>query len=159
MFVLASIAVLCIETHPRLRVPLADKRSGPVSNAIIIDKTKSSTAINDDTYHVVKNAGGETTYANTTTPSGSQGTTDAGSDPKQHSNFKVQLLMTTQPHPVLEHIDSFCTCFFTVEFLIRFIVAPNRIKFWKSVMNIIDVLCVLPMWIKYAFATLYARIP
>ena len=64
-------------------------------------------------------------------------------------NQKIKLLFTTEPHHVLENIDSFCTCFFTVEFLARLTVAPNRIKFWKSIMNIIDVLCVLPMWIKY----------
>ena len=64
-------------------------------------------------------------------------------------NPKIRLLFTTEPHGALEGIDSVCTCFFTVEFLIRWIVAPNRIRFWKSIMNIIDVLCVLPMWIKY----------
>jgi voltage-gated potassium channel Kch len=64
-------------------------------------------------------------------------------------NRKIKLLFTTEPHKILERIDSFCTCFFTIEFLVRLIVAPNRVKFWKSVMNIIDVLCVLPMWIKY----------
>ena len=66
-----------------------------------------------------------------------------------HENPKIEAVMCTVPHPILENIDSFCTCFFTVEFFIRWIVTPDRIRFWKSPMNIIDVLCVLPMWIKY----------
>ena len=65
------------------------------------------------------------------------------------TNPKLKDILTTQPHPVLEHLDTFCTCFFTIEFIIRLIAAPDRKNFWKSPMNIIDVLCVLPMWIKY----------
>ena len=65
-------------------------------------------------------------------------------------NHKMQLILYTNPHPILEGIDSFCTCFFTLEFLVRFLVAPDRLRFVKSLMNVIDVLCVLPMWIRYA---------
>ncbi|KAK2178086.1 hypothetical protein NP493_563g02013 [Ridgeia piscesae] len=70
-------------------------------------------------------------------------------DEKLSNNPKLKDILTTQPHPVLEQLDSFCTCFFTIEFIVRLIAAPDRISFWKSPMNIIDVLCVLPMWIKY----------
>ena len=70
-------------------------------------------------------------------------------DRQMETNPKLKDILTTQPHPVLEHLDTFCTCFFTIEFIIRLIAAPDRKNFWKSPMNIIDVLCVLPMWIKY----------
>ncbi|KAI0232270.1 Potassium voltage-gated channel subfamily C member 4 [Lamellibrachia satsuma] len=70
-------------------------------------------------------------------------------DNQMTNNRKLRDILTTQPHPVLEQLDSFCTCFFTIEFIVRLIAAPDRISFWKSPMNIIDVLCVLPMWIKY----------
>ena len=64
-------------------------------------------------------------------------------------NPKLYDILHTEPHPILEQLDTFCTWFFTVEFIVRLIVVPDRVRFWKSMMNIIDVLCVLPMWIKY----------
>lgn len=63
------------------------------------------------------------------------------------NNPKLQLLFTTNPHPILNFFDKFCAWFFTVELIVRFFVAPNHAKFFMSAMNIIDVLCVLPMWI------------
>ena len=65
------------------------------------------------------------------------------------NNPKLNDILNTEPHPLLEHLDTFCTWFFTVEFIVRLAVVPDRVQFWKSMMNIIDVLCVLPMWIKY----------
>jgi hypothetical protein len=123
--VLTSIFILCFETEPNMRV---DTLNLPPEYEILGDTTdcdnSNYTSINhtksqNDTWELMC------------------------------KNQKIRLLFTTEPHSVLENIDSFCTCFFTVEFLARLIVAPNRIKFWKSIMNIIDVLCVLPMWIKY----------
>ena len=130
---MASIGILCIETVPSLRVPIEDKPS--IMNLVhptIIPKVVNGSVV-------------------TAAPSYDYNTTewvlkeeyDAG------ENDKIKNLLTTVPHPALENIDSFCTCFFTIEFLVRFIVAPSKKKFWKSIMNIIDVLCVLPMWIKY----------
>ena len=92
------------------------------------------------------NRGSGYSFANITTTSG---TTTVDPDEEFKDNIKIKLLMKSNPLPILETIDSFCTCFFTIEFICRLIVAPDRIKFWKSIMNIIDVLCVLPMWIKY----------
>lgn len=117
--VLTSIFILCFETEPSMRVDIVDL---PMNMRLYVtpDPFTNATAPNmTDNQRLMEN------------------------------NPKIKLLFTTEPHYILEHIDSFCTCFFTIEFLVRFVVAPNRIKFWKSLMNIIDVLCVLPMWIKY----------
>lgn len=131
---MASIGILCIETVPKLRVPIEEE--GPTV------KPTSEPQWVEFNGSVVK----------ATPPYGTNFTTQpmrtTTIDPDME-NQKIRLLIDTVPHPALENIDSFCTCFFTIEFVIRFVVAPNKKKFWKSVMNIIDVLCVLPMWIKY----------
>ena len=54
----------------------------------------------------------------------------------------------TQQLQELEALDTICTDFIIIEFLIRFIVALNRSNFVKFPINIIDILCVLPMWIR-----------
>lgn len=134
--VLTSIAVLCIETLPALRVPLEDSRSSEPD-------LEGTTA--QDVEH----------YANYS----SKTHNNTGLVLDQFTmNEKARKLFTTEPHPVLEVIDSFCTCFFTIEFVARLAVAPDKIKFIKSLMNILDVLCVLPMWIKYILQIYEIRI-
>ncbi len=133
--VLASIGILCIETHPMLRVPMENLELKVLDSVVF----PTSAPVFDDNGTEIKVSPPPYVY------NASQIDWEA----ETRGNPKIKLLVTTQPHPALENIDSFCTCFFTIEFLVRFIVAPDRVKFWKSVMNIIDVLCVLPMWIKY----------
>jgi len=121
--VLTSIFILCFETEPSMRVDVKD-----LPKELMM-------AVTQDPFS-------NTTNGNNTWPM-------TANQIMMATNPKIRLLFTTEPHHILESIDSFCTCFFTIEFLVRLTVAPNRIKFWKSLMNIIDVLCVLPMWIKY----------
>lgn len=44
-------------------------------------------------------------------------------------------------------IDTVCVAFFTAEYVIRFSVCPNRLKFVISYMSIIDLLAILPYYI------------
>ena len=44
-------------------------------------------------------------------------------------------------------LDTACVMIFTVEYLMRFFAAPNRCKFVRSVMSIIDVVAILPYYI------------
>ena len=45
-------------------------------------------------------------------------------------------------------IETICMFFFTIEYLIRFIVSSDRIKFVKSPMNIIDLVSILPYYLE-----------
>lgn len=49
---------------------------------------------------------------------------------------------------VLEYLDYVCTAFFTLELIIRLIFAPNKIKFIRDLMNIIDILALLPLYVQ-----------
>ncbi|XP_070784872.1 A-type voltage-gated potassium channel KCND2 isoform X1 [Enoplosus armatus] len=65
----------------------------------------------------------------------------------------------TAPHRVKEEscgeryalaffcLDTACVMIFTVEYLLRLLVAPSRYKFVKSVMSIIDVVAIMPYYI------------
>jgi hypothetical protein len=44
-------------------------------------------------------------------------------------------------------LESFCMVYFTIEIILRFIASPIKLKFWFKVMNIIDLIAVLPYYI------------
>ncbi|KAI3388066.1 hypothetical protein SNEBB_002528 [Seison nebaliae] len=54
---------------------------------------------------------------------------------------------TTKPHAVFLYIESICNVWFTFEIIIRFIVAPCKLTFMKSPVNIIDFVATLSFYI------------
>ncbi|XP_046353503.1 potassium voltage-gated channel subfamily C member 3-like [Haliotis rufescens] len=54
-------------------------------------------------------------------------------------------------HEALNIIDLICTVFFTLELILRFTVAPNKLKFVRSPMNIIDLLALVPLYVQIIF--------
>ncbi|ELU09920.1 hypothetical protein CAPTEDRAFT_157089 [Capitella teleta] len=51
-------------------------------------------------------------------------------------------------NPYLEYLDYICTAFFTIELIVRIIFAPSKINFLRSIMNIIDILALLPLYVQ-----------
>ncbi|XP_046583525.1 potassium voltage-gated channel protein Shaw-like [Haliotis rubra] len=54
-------------------------------------------------------------------------------------------------HEALNVLDVICTVFFTLELILRFIFAPNKLKFVRSMMNIIDLLALVPLYVQVIF--------
>ena len=54
----------------------------------------------------------------------------------------------TKTVAVLEYLDYVCTAFFTLELIIRLIFAPNKLNFIRDLMNIIDILALLPLYVQ-----------
>ncbi|XP_032442020.1 potassium voltage-gated channel subfamily F member 1-like [Xiphophorus hellerii] len=50
-------------------------------------------------------------------------------------------------HPTLEVIETVCIGWFTIEYLLRLISSPNKIKFVLSFMNIIDFMAIMPFYV------------
>ena len=58
----------------------------------------------------------------------------------------VSYLMT--PNSALQVVDTICTIFFTIELVVRFGFSPNKLKFVRSAMNIIDLLALVPLYMQ-----------
>ena len=54
-----------------------------------------------------------------------------------------------RPNHVLNVLDTICTVFFTAELIIRFSFSPNKFKFCRNAMNIIDLLALVPLYMQF----------
>jgi len=47
-------------------------------------------------------------------------------------------------HPVFNYVENICVIYFTLEYMLRFWVAPRKLTFVKEFLNIIDLLAIAP---------------
>lgn len=73
---------------------------------------------------------------------------NATSRPECDGKARDQMLRW-EPNIFLNIIDIICTVFFTLELIFRFTFAPNKLKFIKSAMNIIDIIALVPLYVQF----------
>lgn len=57
-------------------------------------------------------------------------------------------------HPTLEAIETVCIGWFTVEYVLRLLSSPNKVKFVLSFMNIIDFMAIMPFYVVLTLTSL-----
>ena len=138
-----SICVLCFETTEFGRDPSTIMKV-PDADEVTTTATSNLIGILQNNSCICQSP---TTTTSEPEPTKSEEETEI--DRLMRENPKMRLILSSQVHPVLEAVDAFCAIFFTLEFVCRLLFCPNRRVFVTTIMNIIDFLCVLPMWIKY----------
>lgn len=126
-FVLISIFSFCAETHPFFHQPGEYDIVGRKSIRQV--KTSTTTQIPIVEYSTVLS---------------SLNTTDRLLNETGRSNTQ-----STVVHPVLTIIDIICFVYFATEYAIRLIFAPNKFRFLKRTMCIIDLLALVPDCVEF----------
>ncbi|XP_029776998.1 potassium voltage-gated channel subfamily V member 2 [Suricata suricatta] len=52
------------------------------------------------------------------------------------------------PQPLLEHVETLCIAFFTLEFLLRLASTPDLRRFVRSALNLVDLVAILPLYLQ-----------
>ncbi|XP_070794721.1 potassium voltage-gated channel subfamily V member 2 isoform X2 [Pituophis catenifer annectens] len=56
--------------------------------------------------------------------------------------------VTGELRPVLEHVETFCVAFFTLEYILRLLSTPDLHRFASSALNAVDLIAILPLYLQ-----------
>jgi hypothetical protein len=67
-------------------------------------------------------------------------------------------LSRKEPVPtLLDYIEYVCITWFTIEFLVKYIVAPNKLDFFKSILNWIDLMANLWFYLDFLYNSFFLK--
>ncbi|KYO20829.1 potassium voltage-gated channel subfamily V member 2 [Alligator mississippiensis] len=53
-----------------------------------------------------------------------------------------------ETRPLLEHVETFCIAFFTLEYVLRLVSTPDLRRFASSALNVVDLVAILPLYLQ-----------
>uniref|UniRef100_A0A914PUJ1 Ion transport domain-containing protein n=1 Tax=Panagrolaimus davidi TaxID=227884 RepID=A0A914PUJ1_9BILA len=53
-----------------------------------------------------------------------------------------------EPHPFFDYVETTCIVWFTIEYCLRIFVAPKKISFVFELLNIVDLIAILPFYLE-----------
>lgn len=65
--------------------------------------------------------------------------------------------VNTRVHQAFRHIEIICNIWFTFELLMRFTFCPNRIQYFKTPVNVIDIVATLSFYVDWLFSLMDAK--
>ena len=63
------------------------------------------------------------------------------------SQSEILTKKKTEPHEAFYYIECVCNAWFTFEFIVRLIVAPNKLDFFRDMLNIIDLVATVSFYL------------
>ena len=94
----------------------------------------------------------------TTNPPASDNTTDDDDDLDDlHGNSIAYEYILTGTNPYMIAVDYFCYCFFTLELLLRIIFCEDKRFFFRSFLNIVDIMALIPFYIELIVNGVYGK--
>lgn len=69
-------------------------------------------------------------------------------DPDEPYNETLHVKVLWEPHPAFGYMETICIMWFTVEYLLRFAVSPTKCKFVCGLMNLVDLIAIVPFFLE-----------
>ncbi|KAF7624811.1 BTB domain-containing protein [Meloidogyne graminicola] len=144
-FLICAILAFCLKTHPGLRVEDIEVIQIKEEQLIIINNSLnnsffSSPKPSKEKPPPIQNE--QQQNQPTQKPFFKYRTESIGSDP-----------INTKPHPSFLIIETICNIWFTIEILIRFFTCPSKFDYFKSPVNIIDIVATVTFYIDFCLTT------
>jgi len=128
-FILVSIVIFCLKTHPNLRLPVIENITLTQYPANYSVGLQLSTATTAATGHK------------------STGRRSSASALSRHTWMLDK--RKTEPHEAFFFIECVCNGWFTFELIIRFIVSPNKLAFMREPVNLIDLIATVSFYLDF----------
>lgn len=68
------------------------------------------------------------------------------------NNPKEVMFVTTMMPQWLENLDLFINVFFSFDLILRFVFSPSKLRFFKQFLNVVDIILLLAMWVRYGIS-------
>ncbi|CAK5081604.1 unnamed protein product [Meloidogyne enterolobii] len=146
-FLICAILAFCLKTHPGLRVE--DPGSSQIQEETLAINLSNNSSFNSSIKPSrekppppLQNEQQHEHQHPTQKPFFKYRTESIGSDP-----------VNTKPHPSFLIIETICNIWFTIEILIRFFTCPSKLDYFKSPVNIIDIVATVTFYIDFCLTT------